>query len=329
MGELWAAGRLANCPDVGRTRLQPVIDRDISAVVEHDTGEVEPDPIGVGGASGRDQEIAAFDGLIACQRPHLEADCVSGSALNTKNLNSKMHLYAVVAQHLQNCIRDVGIFPAGELWSDLHDADAAAEAAIGLRQLQADISAAKHDQVVGQSIKLERLDIGERLCRRETRNTRDRRVRPEIERHAIAGQHPGAAIGQLNLDGFRSDEAAHSHDQLGAAGLVAVEVHGDQAVDHLALSCQHSLHVDGRGSRRDPKLIGVVNEIGYLRAPNLILAGQTVGVRAGAADPLAFDDCGSAPGFGRMPSEIFATFATTEDEHFKVFWLGHFQLLVA
>ncbi len=162
-------------------------------------------------------------------------------------------------------------------------------------QLQADISAAKHDQVVGQSIELERLDIGERLCRRETRNIRDRRTRPEIESHAIAGQHAGTAIVQFNLDGFRPNEAAHTHDQFGVAGLVAVEVHGDQAVDHLALSCQHSLHVDGRGTRHDPKPIGVVNEIGDFRAPNLILAGQAVGVRAGTADQLAFDDGGSAP----------------------------------
>src|ERR1700704_4682114 len=66
---------------------------------------------------------------------------------------------------------------------------------------------------------------------------------------------------QFNLDGFRRNEAAGTHDQLGAAGLVAVEVHGDQAVDHVALSCQHSLHVGGGGARHDAKAIGVVNEI--------------------------------------------------------------------
>ncbi len=69
MGELWAAGGLANRQDIGRARLEPVIDRDISAVVEHDTGDVEPDPVSVGGASGRDEEIAAVDGfdrLPAC-----------------------------------------------------------------------------------------------------------------------------------------------------------------------------------------------------------------------------------------------------------------------
>ena len=75
--------------------------------------------------------------------------------------------------------------------------DAAAETAIGLCQLQADIAAAEHDQVVGQSIELERLDIGERLCRRETWNIRDRRMRPEIESHAIAGQHARTPIVQF------------------------------------------------------------------------------------------------------------------------------------
>jgi hypothetical protein len=79
----------------------------------------------------------------------------------------------------------------------------------------------------GQSIELERLDIGERRGRREARNIRDRRMRPEIESYAIAGQHARTAVVQFNLDGFRRNEAAHTHDQLGAAGLVAVEVHGD------------------------------------------------------------------------------------------------------
>jgi hypothetical protein len=105
-------------------------------------------------------------------------------------------------------------------------------------------------------------------------------------------------------------------------------VHGDQAVDHLALSCQHSLHVGGGGTRHDAKAIGVANEIGNFRAPNLVLAGQAVGVRTGTADQLAFNDGRAVPRFGHVPGQIFAAFATTDDEHFKVFRLGHFQLLV-
>jgi hypothetical protein len=64
------------------------------------------------------------------------------------------------------------------------------------------------------------------------------------------------------------------------------------------------------------------------RAPDLVLAGQAVGVGTGTADQLAFNDGGAMPGFGHVPGQIFAAFAATEDEHFKVFRLGHFQLLV-
>ena len=75
-----------------------------------------------------------------------------------------MNRDAFVAQHLQQCARDVGIFPAGELWSRLDNRHAAAESAIGLCQFQSDIAAADNDQMVGQSIEFERSDISQRLC---------------------------------------------------------------------------------------------------------------------------------------------------------------------
>jgi len=46
-------------------RLEPVVDRDISPCVERDTGELERDPFGIGGAPGPGQDVAAFDGLTA------------------------------------------------------------------------------------------------------------------------------------------------------------------------------------------------------------------------------------------------------------------------
>ena len=87
-----------------------------------------------------------------------------GPALNTENLGSEMHLDSFVAQHLQQCGRDIGIFAAGELRSRLDDCHAAAEPAVGLCHFQSDRAAADDDQMVGQSIELQRLDIGERLC---------------------------------------------------------------------------------------------------------------------------------------------------------------------
>jgi hypothetical protein len=71
-----------------------------------------------------------------------------------------------------------------------NDTHAAAETPIGLWQFQAEISAAKHDQVVWQSVELERLDIGERLCRREARNIRDRRMRLRATRSPVSTRVP-------------------------------------------------------------------------------------------------------------------------------------------
>ena len=65
---------------------------------------------------------------------------------------------------------------------------------------------------------------------------------------------------------------------------------GNHALDHAALSRLHLLHVSGGGARHGAKATGVVNEVGNFCAPNLILAGQAVGVRTRTADQLAFND---------------------------------------
>ena len=195
-------------------------------------------------------------------------------------------------------------------------------------QFQSDVAAADDDQVVGQSIEFERLDVGERLCRRKARNIRDRGMCPEIESHAIAGQHARTAVVQTHLDGLGRDEPARAHDQLGAAGLVIVEVHGDQAVDHIALARQHLLHVGGGGTRHHSEPIRVVNQIGDLRAPDLVLTGKAVGVRTGTADQFALYKGGAMPRRGHVPGQKFAAFSAAKDEHFKGFRLGHLPLLV-
>ena len=78
----------------------------------------------------------------------------------------------------------------------------------------------------------------------ETRDGRDGRVRAEVEEQLLGGQPPRPAVVQRHLDRLRRDETGGSHDQLRAAGLVAVEVKGDQTVDHVALALEHLLHVD-------------------------------------------------------------------------------------
>ena len=101
---------------------------------------------------------------------------------------------------------------------------------------------------------------------------------------------------QTHLERFRRHEPPVSHDQLGAALLVQVQVQGDQPVDHLALALAHLGHVHRDRARDDPELRGMVQQVGDFRAPDLVLAGQAVDVRTGPADPAALDDRNAASG---------------------------------
>ena len=74
VGELRAAGAFAERPDVGRARLQPLVDANVAAAVQLDAGLVEPDAGGVRNTTRRDQDVAALDILFALARPHGKAD---------------------------------------------------------------------------------------------------------------------------------------------------------------------------------------------------------------------------------------------------------------
>jgi hypothetical protein len=55
--------------------------------------------------------------------------------------------------------------------------------------------------------------------------------------------------------------------------------------------------------RHQSEPIRVVDQIGDFCAPDFVLAGKTVGVRAGAANKFPFDDGGAMPRFGHVPGE--------------------------
>lgn len=70
--ELRAARTVADRPDISRARLESIVRRDKPSRVELDSGEVEADPLGVRDASGRNQDVAAPDSLMACRGRYFE-----------------------------------------------------------------------------------------------------------------------------------------------------------------------------------------------------------------------------------------------------------------
>ena len=80
--ELRAAGTFAHGPDIGRGRLQPLVDANVTTAVQLDPGLLEPDPGGVRNAPRRDQDVAARNRLLPGGDAHDKADLLSGSAVH-------------------------------------------------------------------------------------------------------------------------------------------------------------------------------------------------------------------------------------------------------
>src|SRR5262249_6375415 len=77
MRELWTTRAFPNGPHPWRTRLKPLIDTNISAIVQLDAGLLKSDPGRVGHAPGCDENIAALDGTLAGLRSHDNAYVLS------------------------------------------------------------------------------------------------------------------------------------------------------------------------------------------------------------------------------------------------------------
>jgi hypothetical protein len=84
-------------------------------------------------------------------------------------------------------------------------------------------------------------------------------VRSDIEEDLIPHQHARPAVVQAHLDRFRRHEMPGSHDQVDAARFIVLQVHGDQAFDHVALPLPDFGHIDRGGPRRRPKPRGVMH----------------------------------------------------------------------
>jgi hypothetical protein len=209
----------------------------------------------------------------------------------------------------------------------LDDRNAAAEATIRLCHFQADIPAAEHDQMLRHIVEFQSLDVGKRPGRIEAGYSRNGRVCSDVEKNLIARQHARPAVVQTHLERFRRHEIPCSHDQFRAARLVLLQMYGDQAFDHVALALTDFGHVDRDGTRVRAEVCSVMHQVGDLRAPDLVLAGEAVDVRARAANPTALHHGGPSPRARHVPGQIHAAISTAKDKGFNPFWLRHGYLL--
>jgi hypothetical protein len=252
--ELWAAGTFPDRPDIGRGRLQPLIDANITASVQLDPSLVEPDPGGVWNAPCCDQDIAALDLLLAGGRARHNTDLFTRPAVHTVDFGRRQKLNAFVAEDPLHFIRDVGILPAYQPGSGLDDRHAAAKAPVSLRQFETDKATSQHDQLRRQIVELESFDVRQRPGGIETGNGWYRRMRANIKENLVAREHSRPAIVEANLQRLRRHKASVPNDQLGAGRHEILQMQIDLAPDHIALAAQNRSHVGRDGTGRHAKL---------------------------------------------------------------------------
>ena len=156
------------------------------------------------------------------------ADLVAGLALTLRSSAPTWIVNAFVAQDPTDFLRDVGILAAHQLRPGFDDGHFGAEAAIGLRQFEAGIAAADHDQMRRQDVELERFDMGQRFRRLEARNIGNGGMRSHVQEHLVADQRARSSVIQAHFDRLRRDEAPRPHDQFGAAFLVVLQMRVDE-----------------------------------------------------------------------------------------------------
>src|SRR5690349_23411153 len=162
-------------------------------------------------------------------------------------------------------------------------------------------------------IELEGLDVRERTGGLQPGDTGNGRVRADVDEHAVAVQHPRAAVVQLDLERLRGHEPTRAHDQLGAARLVVLQVRSDLTVDHGALPVTDRGHVDLDTPRLRTVLGAMAHERYDLGALDLVLAGHAVDVGARAPDPSSLHDGGPPPRLPHVPRQELAARATAKN----------------
>ncbi len=319
MGEMGASRAIAHGPDAGRGRLQPLIDLHVAARGGFDARQFESDVPGVGRPSAGHEKMRAFEDERRSIARAVQFYRLSRFSLDPVDMGARRDVDSLVLAKLVKRGRDVLIFPVGQTPISVQDGYPAAETAHGLGQFEADITAAEHQQVAGDVVQFEGLDVGERACFRKTRDVVDRRARARADDDIFTAKNPRAAVGQRDLDGLGANETPRTHDELRATLLEIIEVHIDQPINHPALAIAYDRHVDPAVVLGDAEFPAPEKVGSHLGAMNDVLARQTGDVGTRPADVFPLDDRRALSLPGQGPRDILAPFAAAQYDDIEFF----------
>src|SRR5262245_24436453 len=108
----------------------------------------------------------------------------------------------------------------------------AAKAAEGLGQFQPDVTGAQHQEMAGDMVQLQRLDVSQWTRLSHAVYRIKRRPAARVDNDVLTAKDPHSATDKLGLNGPGRDKPASANNQFGAAAFVIIEVDVDQSLDH-------------------------------------------------------------------------------------------------
>jgi hypothetical protein len=286
VGEGAAAVAVPQRPDALDIRPQLVVDLDVAPLVRLDAGCLEAEIVGVGPAPGGDEQMAARD--LARRVRVAEGD---GDAARLPGhadaFRPGMQRHALALKNVRDGGRDVLILARDDPWSHLDDGDAAAEAPVHLRELEADVAAADDDEMVWQLPELHHAAVGEVGRALEAGDRRRCGTSADVDEDAPGPQHRSA-----HRDAVRAGEARVPLDD-GAAGQPANPAFdaGARLARYVILARFDARHVDGDlAADRHAEIGGAARHVRGVGACHQRLRRDAAGVDTGAAEELALDD---------------------------------------
>ena len=149
--ERGTALHVADRVDAGRRRGQPFVDGDMAAVVDGDTGRGRQCSVSVFGT----RPVASRTWLASMRRTVPPSRIQPHSVRRLRDrvgIGVEQDVDAIIAENGCDGIGDVCVFVTEQLWTAVHDRDAASESPEHLRELDADVAAADDEEVRGKGV---------------------------------------------------------------------------------------------------------------------------------------------------------------------------------
>src|SRR5882672_5415610 len=281
------AVRVAHAPYAVGAGAALVVDGDVAARIGGDAGLLETEVVGIRRAADGEQQVAALGDRLAGFA--FEADDDASA------FHRECHALGAGADHdtlaLENGADfggDVVVFARQELVEFLDHGDFGAEAAVGLRKLEADIAAADDDEVLGHAVHFHYRAVGQVGHLADSGEFGHERAAADVEEDPGGLQRPA-----VHVEGARGGEARVAADQGDVLHALDPVGHAVRRMLHDAVLARlDRLHVHAHVAGGEAVFAAAPRRVHGARRGHQGLGGNAADVDAGAAHELALDDRG-------------------------------------